>query len=223
MSQLKVKRQKREGKSEMWGGGLYLRFLRLLTFNLILVAFDFPFVFAQGMMPKSKTDTTPPPEAPYLMMGQTLQPTVTVRDGQNTVRPLISYKNITNLLVVAFLTTRCETNKKFWNELKRFYEDYGGWHASFVAVSASREETREELEQALKHWKLPFTAVRDEAQKASRELNVTSLPVILVFDEWGQLRYRGNVKEARTALEAIVAQDPKKIITETQPEGCALQ
>lgn len=189
-----------------------------VTAYLVLAA---SLAFAQGMMPKVSEEKNETPPAPYLLIGNSVPQSLTVIDSENKIRPLASFKAPTNLLVLIFLSTPCDKNSSFFHELNRYYDAYKDWHASFLGVSVDATDTIKELQDAITHEGLPIPIGRDEGRKVVEALHVTVTPEIVIIDEWGQLRYRGGIKESRRPLEAIVGQEPL-VNPEPKVEGCVL-
>ena len=180
-------------------------------------------VWAQGMLPpKSEAQQEKPAVRAYLMPGETVQKTLAVTDAAGKSRPLLSYKAANDALVVGFFSARCPDNQARWAEIKRFYERFKGWHTAFLAVSVSSDETLEELTGATSKAGLPYPVARDEHQQVAQALHVLSVPMLVILDEWGQLRYRGPVKEAGNALEAVLGQEAVQNTEPAESKGCSL-
>jgi hypothetical protein len=183
---------------------------------------------AQGMLPGTK-EKAPPPAKPahsYLLIGETVPKTLSVIDRNGKPRSLLSYKSATDILVLGIYSPRCSANLQLWPSLKRIYDDYKDWHASFLALSVNTDETAEELQEALTHAKLPYPVARDDQQRAVRLLHATNLPEVLIIDEWGQLKYRGpaDSRTLRDALNTIIGHSDALANPEPQTwPGCPIQ
>jgi peroxiredoxin len=182
---------------------------------------------AQGVLPPQKDATSQSTAAnPYLLIGDAVPETLTALDAEGKTRSLLSYKSVTEVLVIGFFSPRCEANEAAWRRLKHFYEAYKDWRVSFIGLSVQSDESLEELSQALKKAGLPYPVLRDEGQKAARALHVSVLPQIVIIDEWGQLRYRGSIDKSFSdkALESVIAHQEAVAVPEpTETNGCPIQ
>jgi len=196
-------------------------------------------ISAQGMLmgcpPSVSTTTLTGP----LLIGQRLPETLVVKDLNGTNRSLLSYKSITEIIVVFFLSTRCPQDPAYLSQFHRYYERFKNWHVSFVAVSTEKEESASDLAAQLKKAGLEkIYVVRDEEQRTLSLLKPAGFPWVVILDENGQLRYRGPLKppvvkatqapkipptDASEALDNIIGHvEP---VTDPEPAGtpeCAL-
>ena len=173
---------------------------------------------AQGMLPAASTTTVRADTGP-LLIGQTVPENLVVLESSTgTPRALLSYKAAIEVLVVQFLSPNCKDNQDQWTDLKRFYEDYKGWHVAFVAVDPVPTESPETLKQAMQKAGVPYPVVMDPSRTANASLNINAVPELVIIDESGVLRYRGPLQGfkqtptgikrgapfARKAMDAII-------------------
>ena len=183
------------------------------------------FSFAQGILPGFKEDKTKPAEpAPeYVLIGNPVPDKLNVTTANGNSRALLSYKPANDVLVVGFFSAKCPLNQEKWGAIRRLYQEYKEWHAIFIGVSVLPDETRDELDQLMAKDGLTFTVVRDEGGHLAHKLHVLAVPQIVVIDEYGHLRFRGNLKDARQALDDTISHEDLKMDLEPQNiEGCPI-
>jgi len=177
---------------------------------------------AQGFLPQASTTTVAATETTHpLLIGETIPESVAVIDSDGKERTLLSYKSPTELLVVTFLSARCQTEQSLWPALRRLNNHYKDWRVSFVAATASPTELLPELAHALEREKLPWPVVQDNHRKAAW-LKITKTPEVLILDEYGVLKYRGPVANVKKALDTVIGHIDA--VQEPEPpmvEGCA--
>jgi peroxiredoxin len=184
--------------------------------------------FSQGIIPGAKPAAKAEPVAklPYLMIGEMVPKSVTVTDADGSIRPLLSYKSATDILVVGFFDPRCAQNQLDWQDLRILFEAYKEWHVTFVGVGLGSPDSLSELAAEMSRAGLKFPALRDPDSKALQKLHILARPEIVVIDEWSQLRYRGPVSVgrkayARQAIEAVIGHtEPVPTPEPTETNGC---
>ena len=93
------------------------------------------------------------------------------------------------------------TYAEVWKTLRHLESAYREWKTAFVALSTSAPEP---LIQTFVAQKVHWQVVDDPSRRALHVLNARATPVVLLFDEWGYLRYRGPVDKAEAALRTII-------------------
>jgi Redoxin len=137
--------------------------------------------------------------------------------------------------VFLFVCTDCPVACRYVPELNQIYEEYKKKGISFWLVYADEREPPETIEKHLKEYKHKISACTDYDQKLMNLSKATVTPEAAIFNNKGELVYRGRIdnryhdygetrakptkQELRDALTAILAN--KKIAKSiTKPVGC---
>ena len=179
-----------------------MRNKKLSALCLLLSAF----CYGQGFLPpQESTSTITPASQGPLLIGSKVPYSLTAADENGKRRVLLSYKSAVEIMVIGFLSSSCPEKDQRWFQLGRFYENYKDWKVAFIAVNAGMPASREELAKRLSKAGLPVPLLEDDTRTLIQNLAITSTPELVIFDEDGNLRYRGPVgKDARAALDALI-------------------
>jgi peroxiredoxin len=195
-------------------------------------------VDAQGMLPGKppETSSSTANNNGLILIGQTVPEALVVDNASGTGRTLLSFKAPVEVLVVAFFSNGCETERQLLPEWRRFYEEYKDWHVAFVGVNTQDPSALDSLTKTLRAAKLEFPIVNDPGGKLKRQFNIQATPEILVIDEGAVLRYRGPLNGcydhpgqrrcphyASNALDAVIGH--VEAVPHVEPEmkgGCPL-
>ena len=181
-------------------------------------------VHAQGFLPPPapSTATVSSSQRP-LLIGNTIPESLKVATEDGKERTLMSYKSAIEVLMVTFISARCQEGQMPWAALRRLTEDYKDWRVTFLAVDASSSDNGAFLANLLKRERLSWPVVVDPRHAARDLLNISGTPEVLIVDEFGSLRYRGPVSSAKGALEAVIGHlDPVKVPEPPLSGGCPL-
>lgn len=102
---------------------------------------------------------------------------------------LLSDYNGRNHVVLMFWTIKglyCASQLK---ELKEKYADLQAHNFEVVAVNI--KDQKEQIRNFVQQEEIPFPVCLDKDQHASKKYEITGLPVIVIIDEEGQIKWRG--------------------------------
>lgn len=133
-------------------------------------------------------------------------------------------------IVVVFLSARCPCSHSHIDILKKLSHEFGDFQ--FVAIHSNADETKDESIRYFKDQKMNFSVIQDENLKWADELKASKTPHVFVFNQAGELVYKGGVtssahgptaekqylKDALTAVQA----GQKVAVSETRNLGCAI-
>ena len=157
--------------------------------------------YAQGILPSSSEVpiSTTSSHIPVLI-GEKVPENIILLDSNGTKRTLLSYKAAIEVLVVEFLSPRCEAEQALEPRFQRFYQAYKDWHVAFVAVDLDGVDSVGALQEKFTKSGMNIPVLRDPSGTIQRLLKVTATPEILIMDESGFLRYRGALDDGDPAL-----------------------
>jgi len=178
---------------------------------------------AKGILPSSNevSISTATSHIPVLI-GEKVPENLVVLDSSGTKRTLLSYKAAIEVLVVEFLSPRCETDQTQGPDLRRFYESYKNWHVAFVAVNLGGTAGAGDLQEQFAKAGMKIPVVQDPSGTLRHILKVKATPEILIMDEDGFLMYRGPMsRETRPAINAVIGHtDPVPHPEPAMSKGC---
>jgi thiol-disulfide isomerase/thioredoxin len=151
------------------------------------------------------------------------------------------------VLAVVFTCNHCPIAQLYEQRIQRLHADYRGRGVAVVAINPDSPKTVSLKDQAYTdvpdtlegmavraaHRKLEYPYLYDgDAQAAAAAFKVVALPQIFVFDAQRRLQYvgrlddniradRGRARDARAAIDALLAQQPVRIAT-TPVDGCSV-
>jgi len=160
---------------------------------------------AQGMLPGMAVSTTTAHEVWHpLLIGDRVPESLILVDENGKRRTLLSYKSGIDILVVAFFSEPCDTEKPLWPLFRRIAADYKGWRVAFVAVSTEPGQEPMRLPDRLLHEKIHWPVLHDGQKIAADLFKITATPEIAIVDEFAIVRYRGPLSGVRQALDRII-------------------
>ena len=175
-------------------------------------------VHGQGFLPPVSKSTGPvvatPARGPFAV-GEEIPSSLTVLDRQSQSRSLLSYKAFLEVLVVGFMSPRCDTKSADWLKFRLLDERFKDWRVAFLAVNTATPDMLAKLETTLKRERISWPVVQDPHQLATEALAISGTPEIVIIDESGVLRYRGPIDKTPAALSAVISHvDP---VTKPEP------
>jgi len=178
----------------------------LLFFILSVHGARITAVYGQGLLPpKASTSTNTNETQGPLIIGEKVPDALYVFDDNGKKRTLLSHKSALELLAVGFFSTACPEEQAKWIQVKHLSDDFTEWRVSFLAINAGPSGSLAELAKRMEKAGLHFPVVEQEAHSLTNVFKISSVPMLVIIDESGELRYRGPFdKDARKAFEAVI-------------------
>ncbi len=171
-----------------------------------------------------------------LAMGDPMPRRASARDLRGNRRPL---RELTGekATVLVFLGIGCPLANLYAPRLITLEEQYHAKEVRFVAIYSNETETLPAIAADALDKGLPFVVLRDVEQRLADQLGVDRTPEVVVFDEQGNLSYRGRIddqysanarkdaadsEDLARALDELLAGKPVAL-PETVCDGCLLQ
>jgi len=140
-------------------------------------------------------------------------------------------------IVLFFIATDCPVSNRYAPEMTRLAREFGQRGFLFFGIHADPEATVASVAKHAAEYGLPFPVMLDPDQVVARQAGARVTPQAVVVSPDGQVFYRGRiddrytpdgrerpearVRDLKSALEAILADESPKIAL-TQPFGCPI-
>jgi len=129
------------------------------------------------------------PRSTGLMQGQ-LAPDFTLPDLEGRQTALSSFKNSSPVCVV-FWATWCPYCVQEIPKLKSIHEQYAGRGLKLLAINVATNDPLERVMAFQKKWSIAYPILYDTAGTVSRMYGVMGIPVSVIIDRNGMIKYRG--------------------------------
>jgi hypothetical protein len=97
--------------------------------------------------------------------------------------------------VLLFVRTDCPITNRYAPELRRVADRFSGFAVEFVVVYSGKLETRSAVENHMRQYRLPGTALFDRQLELAKRAHATVAPEAAVFDGRGTLLYHGRIDD----------------------------
>lgn len=94
-----------------------------------------------------------------------------------------------NLTVIDFWATWCQPCLRSIPELNALYNEYSSRGVSFIGISIDGPRNQSKLKPFVHSMGLDYPVLRDVNSEVMSELNVSTVPTLLIFDREGELLY----------------------------------
>ena len=94
--------------------------------------------------------------------------------------------------VLVFYVTWCKTCKGEIPTIKKIHKTYAGEELGLITVNAHFKDSLDNARRYRKEHELPYTILFDEAGHAADKYMVLGVPMILMVDKSGIIRYRAS-------------------------------
>lgn len=173
-----------------------------------------------------------------LKMGDRAPPFKALRGVDGKTYTLESFRD-KKALTIVWYCNHCPYAQAYRDRFNQLAKDYGPKGVAFLAINSNDpvEYPDDDFDHMVKHVKeygLVFPYVFDETQSVAEAYGAVCTPHMFVFDAQRKLQYQGrfdgdqhnpqagNAREARAALDALLAGSPVKDPT-TRAFGCSIK
>ena len=125
-----------------------------------------------------------------LMQGQ-IAPDFTLKDLRGKEFSLSAFRN-KDAVCLVFWATWCSYCVREIPKLKQFYSKYSGKGLKIISVDIAANDPMGRVMAFQKKYELPYTILYDKDNIVSKMYGITGVPVSIVIDRNGIIRYRGN-------------------------------
>jgi hypothetical protein len=137
------------------------------------------------------------------------------------------------ITVVVFIGVDCPLTSLYTDRLNELSSGYGDT-VHFVAIDSNRLDTSEEIETFRRRQRIRYPIIKDIDHRLSGRFDATRTPEVILFDEHGTIRYRGQIDDQyqpgsdrgrssrpylRQAIDALLSGRPVPV-PNTEPVGC---
>jgi peroxiredoxin len=98
-------------------------------------------------------------------------------------------------IVVLFLGTECPINNEYLLELSRLHAAYSEKGVRFVGVNSNLQDTPARVAEHARRHKVPFSIVKDPANKVADQFGARRTPEAYVLDGSGKVLYQGRIDD----------------------------
>ncbi len=110
----------------------------------------------------------------------------------NTVDPL---RDSGRVRVLLFVRTDCPITNRYAPELRRIAHHFSQSPVDFFLVYSGTSETAAMVEEHLRQYMFPGTALLDPQHELAQRAHATTAPEAAVFDKTGSLLYLGRIDD----------------------------
>ena len=126
-----------------------------------------------------------------VLLGQLCPAQVTDLRG----KPFDPLRDSGNVHVLLFVRTDCPITNRYAPELRRISDEFAQSPVDFFLVYSGVVETPPSVEEHLRQYRFPGTALLDSKHELAGRAHATVAPEAAVFDRTGKLLYLGRIDD----------------------------